>query len=70
MPELDGMEATRRIRALDGSVARVPIVALTAHAFVTDVEACLAAGMDAHLAKPIEPAALHAVLARIAAGHR
>jgi two-component system sensor histidine kinase/response regulator len=70
MPELDGMEATRRIRALDGSVARVPIVALTAHAFATDVEACLAAGMDAHLAKPIEPAALHAVLARIAAGHR
>jgi CheY-like chemotaxis protein len=68
MPELDGMETARRLRALDGPLARVPIVALTAHAFPADVEACLAAGMNGHLAKPIDPAALNAVLARVAAG--
>ena len=58
MPNLDGMAAARRIRALDGDVARIPIIALTANAMVEDREAYLACGMDDHVAKPIEPAAL------------
>lgn len=53
LPELDGFEATRRIRALDGDAARIPIVALTASAFETDRQRCLNAGMDDFLAKPI-----------------
>ncbi len=67
MPEVDGLEATRRIRSLDGAAGRVPIVAMTAHAFASDVEACRAAGMDDHLAKPIRAAELEAFLARFGA---
>jgi CheY-like chemotaxis protein len=52
MPEMDGLEATRRIRALEGRRGQVPIVALTAMAFQRDVEDCRAAGMSGHLAKP------------------
>jgi signal transduction histidine kinase/AmiR/NasT family two-component response regulator/HPt (histidine-containing phosphotransfer) domain-containing protein len=52
MPGIDGLEATRRIRALDGPAADVPIVALTAQAFTEQIEACRQAGMDTHLAKP------------------
>jgi chemotaxis response regulator CheB len=52
MPEMDGLEAARRIRALDGKRGRVPIVALTAMTFQRDVEDCRAAGMSGHLAKP------------------
>ena len=58
MPGMDGLEATRRIRALPGSCARVPIVALTAQAFTEQIELCLLAGMDSHLAKPFTPQAL------------
>lgn len=52
MPEMDGLEASRRIRALPGSRGHVPIIALTAQAFSGKVEACRAAGMNGHLAKP------------------
>jgi two-component system sensor histidine kinase/response regulator len=52
MPEMDGLEATRRIRALDGARGQVPIVALTAQAFTDQVAKCHEAGMDSHLAKP------------------
>ncbi len=52
MPEMDGLEATRRIRAL-GSIAQPRIVAMTANAMHGDREACLEAGMDDYLAKPI-----------------
>ena len=56
MPEMDGYEATRRIRSMkdrpDGE--KIPIIAMTANAFAEDMQASLAAGMNAHLTKPIE----------------
>ncbi len=61
MPGLGGIEATRRYRARGG---RIPVIALTADAFEDDRRACLAAGMDDHLTKPLAPEALRATLAR------
>lgn len=56
MPVMDGLDATRAIRALDRADAKkIPIIAMTANVFDTDVDASKAAGMNAHLAKPIEP---------------
>ncbi|MGC3986913.1 MAG: response regulator [Pseudorhodoferax sp.] len=63
MPRLDGLEATRRIRQ-EPALARLPIVAMTANAFPEDRQACLDAGMNEHLAKPVEPRELHAALLR------
>jgi CheY-like chemotaxis protein len=55
MPEMDGYEATRRIRALNLSRARtIPIIAMTANVFREDVEKCLAAGMNEHVGKPLD----------------
>lgn len=54
MPELDGLSATRAIRGMDRSDAQLPIIAMTANLFDEDVAACLAAGMDAHIPKPLE----------------
>lgn len=54
MPELDGLAATRAIRGMDRPDAQLPIIAMTANLFDEDVEACLAAGMDAHIPKPLE----------------
>ncbi len=62
MPEMDGLEATRAIRALSGEEARVPIVALTANAMGSEERKCLAAGMDAFLSKPFEPDDLTAMI--------
>jgi PAS domain S-box-containing protein len=62
MPELDGIEATRQIRALPSPKRDVPIIALTADAMVGARQDCLAAGMDDYLSKPIQPAALLAKL--------
>ena len=54
MPEMDGYEATRRIRSLDNPAARsVPIIAMTANVFREDIEKCFAAGMNDHVGKPI-----------------
>jgi signal transduction histidine kinase/CheY-like chemotaxis protein len=64
MPGMDGMEATQAIRALGGAQAGLPIVAMTANAFEEDRQACLAAGMDDYIAKPIDMAQLARVLAR------
>ena len=67
MPVMDGYAATRAIRDLEnqlGTVQRKPIVALTANALVGDAETCLAAGMDAHLAKPYTRKQLAGVLVR------
>jgi CheY-like chemotaxis protein len=65
MPELDGLEATRRIRATEAArgLPRTRIVALTANAFGEDREACLAAGMDDFLVKPLDRDRLADVLA-------
>jgi signal transduction histidine kinase/PAS domain-containing protein len=54
MPEMDGYEATRRIRALDNPKAKnIPIIAMTANVFREDIEKCLEAGMSSHIGKPL-----------------
>jgi two-component system, sensor histidine kinase and response regulator len=61
MPEMDGYEATKRIRTLEAEKAsasqnasRVPIIAMTANVFKEDIERCLASGMDSHVGKPLD----------------
>ena len=63
MPGLDGLEATRLIRRMPRH-ARTPIVAMTANVFGDDRRACLDAGMNDHMAKPVETAVLFQTLAR------
>ena len=68
MPRMDGLEATRRIRDLSGPHGAVPVVAMTADAMPEDVVRCLAAGMNAHLPKPVSQASLFAIVSRALAG--
>jgi signal transduction histidine kinase/ActR/RegA family two-component response regulator len=70
MPNLDGLAATRRIRALGTSVAQIPIIALTANAMVEDREAYIEAGMNDHVSKPIELKELARAIARAPALER
>ncbi|MBK9166461.1 MAG: response regulator [Bryobacterales bacterium] len=77
MPELDGITATSRIRAAETNGSRIPIVAMTAAASEEERLACLAAGMDAYLPKPVDPGAIRQTLrqwvrrseAPVAGGH-
>ena len=67
MPVMDGYEATRRILEL---APGLPIIGQTAHAFGEDRDKCLAAGMAAHIAKPIDPQALVTLVLRVLAERR
>ncbi|MBX9574614.1 MAG: PAS domain S-box protein [Caulobacteraceae bacterium] len=67
MPVMDGLDATRAIRAMAGPVGRTPIVALTANVQPEQVAACRAAGMDAHVGKPIQVAELLRTMAELTA---
>ena len=69
MPVMDGMEATRRIRER-GEWVKLPVIAMTANASVRDREACLAAGMNDHVPKPIDPEHLFTTLTRWAKPRR
>jgi PAS domain S-box-containing protein len=67
MPVMDGLDATRAIRAMDGPAGRTPIVALTANVQPEQVAACRASGMDAHVGKPIQVAELLRTMAAVTA---
>lgn len=68
MPRMDGLEATRRIRALPGAAGQLAVVAMTADAMPEDVVRCLASGMNAHLAKPVSQAGLFDAVNRALTG--
>lgn len=69
MPELDGFEVSRQIRAMEQTKGRhTPIIAITAHARKSDKERCLSAGMDDYVSKPIKPKDLKGAIARRIAG--
>jgi signal transduction histidine kinase/HPt (histidine-containing phosphotransfer) domain-containing protein len=67
MPEMDGLEATRRIRTLPDKRGKVPILALTAYAFPEQVAECREAGMDGHISKPVNYTALIRAIAAVTA---
>jgi len=63
MPEMDGLEASRAIRAAGREDSMtIPIIALTANAFDEDVQRSMQAGLNAHLSKPVEPETLYMTL--------
>ena len=63
MPEMDGYQATAKLRS-DARFAALPIIAMTAHATIEERQRCLAAGMNDHVAKPIDPGNLFATVSR------
>ena len=67
MPELDGRETTRRLRAGDGPNRTTPVIAVTADTAQDDIDACMAAGMDYFVSKPLTPAALLGALNHVLA---
>jgi len=64
MPEMDGLEATRRIRLLENGETHTPIIAMTAHAMKGDRDRCIGAGMDDYVTKPLEPKEVFAAIER------
>ena len=69
MPVMNGYQAARAIRAMNREDARtVPIIAMTADAFEDDIQKCLEAGMNTHIAKPVEPVRLYQLISRYTAG--
>ena len=62
MPVMDGLDATRRIRASAAPWRDIPVIAMTGNVSTVEIDDCRAAGMDAHLAKPFRPDALFAAL--------
>jgi PAS domain S-box-containing protein len=68
MPGMDGLETTRAIRAREGAAQHTPVIAFTAHALKEDRERCLAAGMDAYLAKPVETSVLLETITALTGG--
>jgi CheY-like chemotaxis protein len=62
MPEMDGLTATKSIRARGGRFAELPIVAFSANAYASDIEACAAAGMNGHVAKPVQKETLRSAV--------
>ena len=70
MPEVDGLEATRRLRAVGFDAKTLPIVALTANAYAEDIAACLAGGMQAHLSKPVRLRDLEVLASNLMAAQR
>jgi signal transduction histidine kinase/DNA-binding NarL/FixJ family response regulator len=69
MPGMDGLEATRRIRMLPAPKGTIPILGVTASTLPEEISACYEAGMDGHLAKPIDRDALLAAMQDLVAGH-
>ena len=69
MPEMDGYEATARIRALPGNASIVPIVGVTANAFAEDRDRCMRAGMNGYVAKPLSRATLMAAISQFIPPH-
>jgi len=65
MPVMSGLDATRMVRSFGGKFATIPIIAMTANAFRSDINECLAAGMNDFVAKPIEPRDLKAAILRV-----
>jgi len=63
MPEMDGYQATAKLRS-DARFAALPIIAMTAHATIEEKQRCLAAGMNDHISKPVDPSALFETVAR------
>ncbi|MCR6632805.1 MAG: DUF3369 domain-containing protein [Magnetospirillum sp.] len=70
MPEMDGLEATRRIRALPPPKSLVPILALTANALAAEFERCMVAGMDGFVTKPFQIEVLFSEIARVMADNK
>jgi CheY-like chemotaxis protein len=65
MPEMDGLTATRLIRAMAGPKSRIPIIGLTANAMEADEDACRQAGMDGFVTKPVKAARLEQAMREV-----
>lgn len=71
MPKMDGLEATREIRGLQRADAKtIPIIAMSANAYEEDIQKSYAAGMDAHLSKPIEPEIMYNAISELLSNSR